>query len=296
VKIFVTGTQSFVGRELVSRCQQDGVEVSGCDISETGDSGFHSMDIRCEGVADIIPEGVDAVVHLAALSTNQQCSNKAYDCFDVNVMGTLNLARASIRKNAKQFIFASSEWVYDSFAEGEVKTEDSAIDAQVLSTEYSLSKLVSEMNLRQQYAHGFCATTLLRFGIIYGSRLQGGSAVESLFRSVRARKDLDVGSLQTGRCFVHVSDIAEGIIKSVGLEGMNVINLQGDGLVTLGQIIKTSQKVLGNNVKVSETNPSNISVKRVSNELAGKLLGWHPKVDLEAGLTMLNECMVAADE
>ena len=54
----------------------------------------------------------------------------------------------------KQFIFASSEWVYDQFKEGVPKTENDLIDIANHTSEYALSKLVSEANLRQKYGSG----------------------------------------------------------------------------------------------------------------------------------------------
>ena len=94
--------------------------------------------------------------------------------------------------------------------------------------------------------------------------------------------------MKTGRCFIHVSDIASGIIKSIGLEGFNIINFQGNRLITLNDIIETSKKILNKNPKIIEKDPNNISIRNVSNEKAKKLLNWEPKIDLEEGLNNLN--------
>lgn len=295
MKIFLTGTQSFVGAELIACCDREGIELCGCDITKPDNDRFTQADIRSKDIADVIPEQVDAVVHLAALSSNHQCNNNAHQCFDVNVMGTLNLIDAAVAKKAKQFIFASSEWVYDCFAEDEVKDAESVIDIAAMDTEYSLSKLVSEANLRQKYRHGFCDTTILRFGIIYGVRT-GGSAVESLFISVNEKDEVAVGSLQTGRCFIHVSDIAAGIVKAIGLKGFNIIDLQGDELITLEDIINTSKLVTGKDPVVVESDLSGISVKHVSNKKAKELLAWKPKIDLKTGLEMLRSYLMTAKE
>lgn len=295
MKIFLTGTQSFVGAELIACCDRKGIELCGCDITKPDNDRFTQMDIRSKDIADVIPEQVDAVVHLAALSSNRQCDNNAHQCFDVNVMGTLNLIDTAVAKKAKQFIFASSEWVYDCFAEDEVKDAGSVIDIAAVDTEYSLSKLVSEANLRQKYRHGFCDTTILRFGIIYGVRA-GGSAVESLFKSVKEKDEVTVGSLRTGRCFIHVSDIAAGIIRSIGLKGFNIIDLQGDELITLEDIINTSKLITGKDPVVVESDLSNISVKHVSNKKAKELLAWRPEIDLKIGLEMLRSYLMTAKE
>jgi len=101
------------------------------------------------------------------------------------------------------------------------------------------------------------------------------------------KDEIKVGSLRTGRCFIHVSDIASGILKSVGLDGFNIINLQGDKLVRLGDVIEASKKILKRNPNVIETDAENASVKTVSNGRAAELLDWKPKVSLEEGLRLL---------
>lgn len=286
--IFLTGTESFVGREFVTYCSNQGYELCGCDASKPNDKRFRQYDIRSHEIAEIIPEDVDAIVHLAALSTDSACRNKAYECFDVNVMGTLNLIRAAEQRRAKQFIFASSEWVYDSFSDEERKTEDSTIDITKLTSEYALSKLVSEANLRQKFQRGFCDTTILRFGIIYGTRLSNWSAVESIFNTIKHSDEVTVGSLRTGRFFVHVSDIARGIVMALGLSGFNIINLQGRNLVTLADLIETGVRIIGKEIRVTESSPGSFNVKRVAGDRAKELIGWEASVELAEGLKALN--------
>ena len=172
MKIVITGSESFVGRELISQCKNKGLDVIGLDSIDVNHANyeFHQIDIRSPKIADFIPEGADALIHLAALSRDDDCRGKAYECFDTNVMGTLNMIKVSLARNVKQFIFASSEWVYDTFNMSEEKDENALIDISKHNSEYALSKLVNESNLRQQYTHGFCSVSILRFGIIYGPR------------------------------------------------------------------------------------------------------------------------------
>lgn len=203
-------------------------------------------------------------------------------------MATLNLIDAAEARKAKQFIFASSEWVYGDWKDASlVKDENAPLDAHALVSEYAFSKLVSEVNLKQKYQHGFCPTAILRFGIIYGPREKNWSAVESLFNAVKTQEDVKVGSLKTGRCFIHVEDIVSGIIASLGLDGFNIINLQGERLITLGEIIETSKRILQRNPQVNEKDPDNISLRRVSNAKAKSLLKWGPAIDLDKGLKSL---------
>lgn len=287
MKIFVTGAEGFVGKNFVSQAEKKGIKVIGVDFKKSNKKNIIKADICSKNIGRLIPHKADVLIHLAALSRDSDCQKNVYGCFKTNVLGTLNLIRASEEKKVKQFIFASSEWVYDNCGKGKVKDEESFINIVNHTSEYALSKLVSEASLRQKYQSGFCPATILRFGIIYGSRKTNWSAVESLFNAVNTQDKVVVGSLKTGRFFIHVSDIVCGIIKSIGLKGFNIINLSGGKLITLKDIIKTSKKILNKDPKVREKNPDNISIRNISSKKAKKLLNWQPEIDLETGLINL---------
>ncbi len=289
MRLFITGTESFVGKELIRQCDENGIEITGIDLSKGSRLDCYSGDICSGEVVDLIPQDVDAIVHLAALSRDGDCKNNAYKCFNVNVLGTLKLIEAAKEKGAKQFIFASSEWVYDGFVNDEQKNEDSLVNIANHTSEYALSKLVSEANLRQQFQYGFCPVTVLRFGIIYGPREKNFSAVESLFFKTKESDEIVVGSARTARCFVHVSDIASGIISSIGLNGFHIINLQGSKLITLKNIIETSASIFEKRgcVRIIEKDPEHPSVRHVSNKKAIEIINWKSSIDLESGLRSL---------
>ena len=290
MKIIVTGSESFVGKEFIKQCLINNFSVIGIDAIkvENTDYDFHQCDIRSANIEHLIPENTDAVIHLAALSRDPDCAGNAYECFDVNVMGTLNLMKACMEKNVKQFIFASSEWVYDEFKEDEIKDEDSFTNIANHHSEYALSKLVSESNLRQKYEQGFCEVTILRFGIIYGPRKNNWAAVESLMSAVKNQSEIKVGSRKNARRFIHISDLANGIKKSIGLSGFNILNLTGNKLITLDEIIEKSQMLLGRSVRIIETDPTHVNIRNPSNEKAKKLLNWEPKITIEEGLKSIN--------
>jgi UDP-glucose 4-epimerase len=284
MKIFMTGCGSFIGKEVLRLAKTKGIQVTGVDLLETGQDGCSVADIRSPKIIEKIPSDIDAVIHLAALSRDADCRNKACTCFDANVMGTLNLIEAAQSREVKQFIFASSEWVYDRFEEGVAKKEEDIIDIAGLTSEYALSKLVSEANLRQKYQRGFCPITILRFGIVYGPRKDNWSAVESILNAVSTQDEVTIGSLKTGRRFVHVSDIASAVIAAIGLTGFEIINIQGSQMVTLGDIIETAKLLLNKNPKVIQRTPEQISLRTVSDVKAKQLLKWRAEINLRDGL------------
>ena len=292
--IVVTGSESFVGRELIKQLLEQKKEVIGIDLVNKKSQNYKyiKMDISSNHITDIIPNNPEAIIHLAALSSDLACRGKAYECFNINVMGTLNLMNTAMKKNVKQFIFASSEWVYGDFSDNEEKNEESLIDISKVSSEYALTKIVSETNLRQQYALGFCDVTILRFGIIFGhagsessiGRSINGSAIDTLAKKVKNGEKITTASLKTGRRFVHVKDIAKGIILSLGLKNFNIINLSGDKVNTLEEIIEVSQRIFHKKIEIVETDPNNPDIRNPSNRKAKKIINWKPEIDLEHGI------------
>lgn len=289
MKIFITGQNSFIGRELARCCAERGIEVVGIDTNCADLTSCHTADIRDRDVAKYIPLDVDAVVHLAALSRDADCRGQVARSFDVNVMGTLNLLDAACSRRARRFIFASSEWVYDRCDNEKEKLEEDLIDITSLTSEYALTKLVGEMSLRQAHQQGLCPISVLRFGIVYGPHHGNWSAVEALVNAVATEKEVTVGSLLTARRFIHVSDVADGILSVMGLKGFETLNVQGPRLVSLGEIIDLSMRLLGSRPVIKERDAAHPSVRNISSRKIESLLGWRAKVDIAEGIRSIAE-------
>lgn len=266
------------------RCGDLGIDAVGIDANAPNDDRSKRADIRDPAMADLIPEGA-VVVHLAAISRDPDCRANPREAFDVNVNGTLNVAAAAQKRRASQLVFASSEWVYGDVRNDEVQFEDRAIDVTVMKSEYALSKIVAEQLLKLAFSS--LNVTVLRFGIVYGSRPGNWSAVENLFNSVRTKDEISVGARATARRFIHVNDIVSGILASRGRSGFEIFNLSGDRPVTLGEVIEASAQLLGRRVSIVETNPAQPSIRNPDNSKARAQLGWTPQFDLAKGLADL---------
>ncbi|MEC8201387.1 MAG: NAD(P)-dependent oxidoreductase, partial [Pseudomonadota bacterium] len=101
MKIFITGAESFIAGTLISRFSGSDVDVAGCDLSASKSPGIAISDIRNPDLGDLIPEGSDAVVHLAALSREADCKGRLDDWFDINVVASVNVLHAAHRRRVK---------------------------------------------------------------------------------------------------------------------------------------------------------------------------------------------------
>ena len=283
--VVITGSGSFIGKELIRHCRAQNIPYVGLDSAPTGDANCRQLDIRSPEIAKAIPENAQAIVHLAALSRDSDCKRDPAAAFDVNVGGTLNLMQAAQARKVRQFVFASSEWVYGNAAGDSVQTEDSVIDANQITSEYALTKIAGERLLFMAHQRGLCPVTVLRFGIVYGPRSAPMNPLEGLCHEVRTRDVVEVKcSLNSGRRFVHVSDIADGILATLGRSGFEIFNLSANSLVTFRQVIEESARILEKTPRIVETNAHILNVRNPDNQKARRLLGWEPRVDLKTGL------------
>lgn len=282
--LFITGAESFVGKRLVKHCKDKKISYSGVDVVASEDSNISKIDICDVDLSEMIPFD-SVVIHLAAISRDPDCAKNPNLANKINVEGTLNVLRSAKVKDCRQLIFASSEWVYGQVSNDSEQQESDEIQIQRLDSIYAITKAVGEHYLR--LLREDLAVTILRFGIIYGSRPSNWSAVESLFDSVKNKEEVVVGSLKAGRRFIHVDDICAGILAAVGQTDFEIFNISSDSTVTLGQVIDESMRIHGTTPRVAESSPEKISLRNPSNLKAKQRLNWSPLVSLSDGLKSL---------
>ena len=284
--ILLTGSESFVASFLVKKLKKK-YHIIGIDFIKKSKNTKFKIDITKNLIEKFNTVKIDYIVHLASISRDQDCAKDPIKCFKTNVIGTLNLIKLANIKKVKNFIFASTQWVYDYSSNKEIKNNNSLINIQNVHSEYALSKLVSEINLKQNFKKNKINSTILRFGIIYGPRENNLSALEAIFYNTIKNNKIEIGSKKTGRNFIHINDICDGVMKSINKRGYNVINLEGDKFISLSDIVNQSSILLNKKIIVIEKNPKKPSIRMVSNSSAKNIINWRPKYNLNKGLKSL---------
>jgi len=285
--ILLTGSESFVAHFLIKKLKKK-YNIIGIDTYKKTKNTNLIIDLRKTFFNKLKNYNIDYIIHLAAISNDRDAEKDPILCFKTNVIGTLNLLEYANRIKIKNFVFASTQWVYDFDSHINKKiNRKKIINPFKIKSVYGLSKLVSELNIKQNYETNKLNSTILRFGIIYGPRSSKLSAFEAIFFKLIEKNTIEIGSKKTGRNFIHINDICEGIQKSIKIKGFNVFNLEGDNYITLGNLISKASKILKKKIKIIETNPKNISNRNISNLFTKKKLKWKPKFNLELGLINL---------
>lgn len=299
MKILVTGGGGFIGSHLVNLLLQHGHHVLVLDNFSTGRHGnlpksdsrltVLEGDIRDVAAVDSSVNGVDAIVHLAAVASVQASVDDPVGTHEVNLVGTINLLEAAQKYSVKRFVFASSAAVY-----GDVQTLPVTEDMPLSPlTPYAADKLSSEYYIdfyRRQ--HGL-QPVIFRFFNIFGPRQDPASpysGVISIFME-RAIADLPItvfGDGEQSRDFVYVADLVTLLSRAVESEQdfvgpMNVGNGQGTNLNQLLDLIRQfSSKPL--DVSYAEPRPGDIRHSLADNRRLSQQLAYASRYTLPVGL------------
>ncbi len=172
MKILLTGSGGYIGIVTAPYLMERGHEVIGVDTGyyESGwlyHSGQHQpqlivQDIRRLTAADLV--GFDAVVHMAELSNDPLGQLNRELTFQINYQGSIKLAQAAKAAGVTRFVYMSSCSVYGIGVEGEIKTEDSAVNPQ---TAYAECKVLVERDLAKMADDDF-SPVFLRNATAFG--------------------------------------------------------------------------------------------------------------------------------
>ena len=252
---------------------------------------FVKGDIRDVSLVTKSVDGVDVVVHLAALTSVPFSVANPDLTFDVNVVGTLNLIRACAQEGVGRFVFVSSCAVYGDPESLPVREEHKPNPI----SPYAESKLLAE-----RYCLGFqdrqlLRSVVLRFFNVYGPR-QGmndySGVITRFVDRVRQKEPLVVyGDGSQTRDFVCVYDVVEAVLasmKSSCAEG-EVFNIGSGKPTSINELAKTVLELAGVDlmIRYEKARAGDIKDSYADISKAKKLLGYEPKVSLRDGLQML---------
>ncbi len=282
--LFITGSEGFIGKHFCSLPEIKKYDLIKVDIKNN--RGVKCLDIRNKSISKLINNS-STIIHFAAISNDQSSKKNIKKTYDININGLKNLIKISHKKKIKQFIFISTEWVYGEFTDNKKLHENSIIDKKKIKSPYAITKLLSERILLSK-KNNF-PVTILRLGIVYGSRKKPQSAIEKICHEVKNKRKIIIGSKKTARRYIHVKDVVKGIASSIGRSKNEIFNISGSKLLTLNQIIKICEKTNNKKVIIEEINKQKPSIRNMINNKAKKILKWKPTLSIKTEIKKLNK-------
>lgn len=306
-KVLVTGGAGFIGSHLVDRLLAEGFEVTVLDDFSSGQMQniaghtnlreFHLArgDVRDADLVKMVVEDVDAVFHEAALVSVPLSIENPHLFNDVNVAGSVNLLKACLDSNVKRFIFASSAAIYGS------SKPDKKVEKMLPKpiSPYAVSKLAAESYVKIFYELYGLETVSLRYFNVYGARKGFSSSYSGVItafisRLVNGQPPIIHSDGKQTRDFVHVDDVATAnmlALKSKNAVG-EVFNIASGIAIAINELARILQRI----TKTEHLEP--MFTERRAGDIrhclgdiskAKELLGFHPKIGLDDGLSKLVE-------
>lgn len=232
MKILITGNMGYIGPVVINHLRRSYPEAAlvGFDIGYygnciTGDADLPEsrLDLQFFGDMRQFPEkildGVDAIVHLAAIS-NDPIGNRFEEVtLDINYRASVNLAKKAKEAGVTSFVFASSCSMYGS-ADDKARTESSELNPL---TAYAKSKVLTEKDLKPLASDKFRITSL-RFSTACGwsDRLRLDLVLNDFVAGSVASRQITILSDGTPwRPLINVKDMARAIDWAIGREPGN---------------------------------------------------------------------------
>ena len=165
-------------------------------------------DIRYAHMVESAMQGVEAVVHLAAVCMNKSIADPT-ESLDVNLMGTQNVLDAAARASVRRIVYASSASVYGNPTQLPMREDDKLAPI----TPYCVAKLAGEQMLDFYARRAKLSWLALRFFNVYGpgqptDAYYTSVVVTFLDRLAAGEAPVIDGSGEQSMDFVHVSDVA----------------------------------------------------------------------------------------
>jgi GDP-4-dehydro-6-deoxy-D-mannose reductase len=275
--ILVTGATGFIGRALV-----EGLRAQGRAVIALGSA---DGDIREPStLTKWLERDVDAVVHLAGRSFVPDSWSIPAEFIDVNVSGTAR-ALEFCRARRARMVFVSG-YLYG-VPESLPISENARVSP---NNPYALSKHIGE-NLCAFYTqYREVPVSVIRPFNVYGPGQPEQFLIPKILRQLATGKDIEVMDLNPRRDWVFVGDVADSIIAALGAvrRGYNVYNVGSGTSYSVAEVIQVAQKVARTKAVVRSAQavrPNEIQDVVADVGKAARELRWHPRVDLEEGIS-----------
>ncbi|HET9703664.1 MAG TPA: NAD-dependent epimerase/dehydratase family protein [Vicinamibacterales bacterium] len=223
-EVLVTGGAGFIGSHVSRALLARGLRVTVLDNLSMGrreavPDGVRLVvgDVRDRAAVSDALQGADAVIHLAAQVTIRGSFERFYDDLDTNLMGTANIVRCLDPARIKWFTMASSMAVYADCPSPMAISETYLTEPL---SPYGVSKLAAERVCRQMLGAVGVPLTVLRFFNTFGpgQTYTPYVGVITIFvtKLLRGEAPQIFGDGEQQRDFVHVGDITDGVLGSLG--------------------------------------------------------------------------------
>ena len=300
-RYLITGIAGFIGSTLAHALLEQGYEVRGIDNLSTGSLenlagirdriDFQQLDLQDAAGMRSACEGVEYILHQAALASVPRSVKDPLASHESNINGTLNLLLAARGAKVRRIVYAASSSAY-----GDQPTQPKQEEMPPLPlSPYAVQKLACEYYIQAFYRTYGLEGVCLRYFNIFGPR----QAADSPYSGVIAKFTTSMmegetptifGDGLTSRDFTYVdnavsanllacqapSSVATGRVFNIGTGESHTLN---QVYAAIAEQLGFSGKPIYGAARAGDIRHSLADIHR-----AGKELGYQPKTHFEEGL------------
>ena len=302
MKILITGGAGFIGSHLAEKLSKKNevivldnldpyydvrIKKENIKIVESKGAKFVIGDVtNYDFIERTIKENnIEIIFHEAARPGVRYSIKDPFLPNKVNVIGTLNILKASLDSDVKKVINASSSSVYGKV---DYLPFDEKHPTQPISP-YGVSKLATEHYCRVFYEVYGLKTISLRYFTVYGPRMRPDLAIPIFAKSILDNMSpIIFGDGEQTRDFTYIDDIVDAnlkLLKTNRADG-EILNIGSGRRVTINYMIDTLKNLLNSDIKLKYVDPIKGDARDTLANIdkAKKLIGYTPKTSLEEGL------------
>lgn len=230
--LVVTGGDGYIGRELCKAlCQENVVCVGRPEKSDLiRNFNFYATESHCSDVFQHMD--VKTIIHLANIAHNKYTNER--DVYEVNCLGTINLAKQAARNGVKRFIYISSIYLCNLSSE--------ELDLLAKEDVQLHSKALAEKELMQLSESTEMDIVIIRSALVYGGDSPGNMGVMS--KVIRKFGFLPFASLKQVKPYVDIRNLVDLIIHCISFNSTisTFLVAMDDRSYNLSEIIRVISK------------------------------------------------------
>lgn len=236
--ILITGGSGSIGQALIRKAIDDKAKL--IRVFSNDENGLYEIesklgkkhnlefvigDIRDEDTVSEIVKGMDIVYHAAALKHVDRCELYPFEAMTVNVIGTKNVTKASLRAGVKKLVLIST---------------DKAVNPIGVM---GATKLLSEKLVSAEAFHNKSGTVFasVRFGNVFNTR---GSIIPRIESQIKAGGPITLTDPRMKRFFMTIDDAVNLIISATVLAKGGETFVLKMPLLQLGDLFEAMKQVM----------------------------------------------------
>jgi UDP-glucose 4-epimerase len=300
-KYLVTGIAGFIGSSIARELVERGENVRGLDDFSTGKwenivEIQEQIDFRGVSLLDkpglaSACQGIDYVVHQAALPSVPKSVAEPELTHAVNVNGTLNLLLAARDAGVKRVVYAASSSAYGN---SEVLPKHEGMVPRPISP-YAVQKLTGESYMQAFSEVYGLETVSLRYFNIFGPRQDANSQYSAVLAKFITQMQMGesptiFGDGEQSRDFTYVANAVQANLKACAQPAAEVsgkvFNIATGSRFSLNETFQMLSGIIGFSgaARYAPARAGDVKHSLADISLAQKHLGYSPTVSFEEGL------------